>query len=256
MESTNPTAAPPAKPPAEAPPTPPNTPPPTPLRFRRIATACALGLLLPLIGVALGIAGAFDHVTNLREAGWWLIPTYVLTGGALVGLALIPSHLTSLVAGLLFGFARGLPTAIGIVLIGCAIGYHLGRRYAGHDLRALVDRFPWGRRLATAMIDAPPGRAILAVALARLPPQMPFAMTNVLAASSGVRLVPLMIGTAIGMAPRIGLVVWLGAELSEWKFGAPIPSGLWWALGGALVGFGGLGIWSWRLLRKSSPATP
>jgi uncharacterized membrane protein YdjX (TVP38/TMEM64 family) len=103
------------------------------------------------------------------------------------------------------------------------------------------------------MIDAPFGRAILAVALARLPPQMPFALTNFLAASSGVRLVPLMLGTAIGMAPRIGLVVWLGAELTGWKLGEPIPASLVWAFAGAVIGFGGLGIWSWRLLRW--PAT-
>lgn len=105
--------------------------------------------------------------------------------------------------------------------------------------------------MAAALIDAPTGRAILVVALARLPPQMPFAMGNVLAASSGVRLIPLVIGTALGMAPRIGLVVWIGAELSTWKPGTPIPVSLGWAVASAVVGFGGLALWSWRLLRQS-----
>ncbi len=218
-------------------------------RIWRVAIAGSLGLLLPLVGVALGVSGVLDPVASLREAGWWVAPTFLLIGGILVGFALIPSHVTSLISGLIFGFGAGLLVAIGIVLIGCVIGFRLGRRYTGGDLRALIDRSRWGRKLTVAMIDAPPGRAILAVALARLPPQMPFAMTNVLAASGGVRLVPLMLGTASGMAPRIGLVVWLGAELTGWKFGEPVPAGLIWALASAVVGFGGLAIWSWRLLR-------
>ncbi len=226
----------------------------TRLRVWRVVVACSLGLLLPLIGVSLGATGAFAHITSLREAGWWVVPTYLLSGGIIVGFALIPSHLTSLMAGLLFGFAAGLPVAIGIVLIGCWIGFCLGHRYAGGDLRALVDRSRWGRTLATAMIDASFGRAILAVALARLPPQMPFAMTNFLAASSGIRLLPLLLGTALGMAPRISLVVWLGAELTGWTFGEPIPMGLVWALASAAIGFGGLALWSWRLLRKPESA--
>lgn len=220
-------------------------------RFWRVLVACGLGLILPLIGVALGISGAFNGISVLREAGWWLAPTYLLLGGTIVGLALIPSHLTSLFAGLLFGLVTGLPIAVGIVLIGALIGYSLGRRYAGDDLRALVNRSRWGRRLASALIDAPTGRAILVVALARLPPQMPFAMGNVLAASSGVRLIPLVVGTALGMAPRIGLVVWIGAELSAWEPGTPIPVSLGWAGASALVGFGGLALYSWWLLRQS-----
>ncbi len=235
-----------------------NHPPTAPSTSRhpilRVVVACLLCLFLPLVGVFLGANGSFDHLTSLREAGWWIFPTYLLVGGTLVGFALIPSHLTSLVAGLLFGFAAGLPVSIGIVLIGCGIGHLLGRRYAGDGLRSLVDRSRSGKKLAAAMIDAPPGRAILAVALARLPPQMPFAMTNVLAASSGVRFVPLLLGTAIGMAPRIGLVVWVGAELTGWTLGEPIPVGLIAAIGGAVVGFGGLAIWSWRLLRRPDAA--
>lgn len=220
------------------------------LRIWRLVAACGLGLLLPLVGIWIGISGAFDGAAQLREAGWWLMPVYTVAGGILVGLALMPSHLTSLFAGLLFGLVGGLPVAVGIVLIGTVIGYAIGRRLTGGDLRALVDRFRWGRRLAAEMIDAPTGKAILVVALARLPPQMPFAMGNVLAASSGIRLVPLVVGTALGMAPRIGLVVWIGAELSTWKWGMPIPARLTWAVASAVFGFGGLGIWSWRLLRK------
>jgi len=40
------------------------------------------------------------------------------------------------------------------------------------------------------------------VALLRLPPNSPFAIANLAMASTGVRLLPFMAGTAIGMTPR------------------------------------------------------
>lgn len=224
------------------------------VRVWRLASLSGLALALPLLGVWGGFLGATEWGTELKEAGWWLLPTYIFLGGTLIGLALMPSHLTSLLAGFLFGFTGGLPAALGAVLIGSSLGYLISRRFAAGDLRKLVDRSKWGRRLATALIDAPTLKAIFVVTLIRLPPQVPFALGNVLAASSGVRLIPLLTGTALGMAPRVGLVVWVGAELSRWELGAPIPSPLLWALAASVVGFGGLAIWSWFLLRAPEKA--
>lgn len=226
-------------------------------RIWRVAGLSGLVLALPLLGLWGGILGTAEWGTELREAGWWLIPVYLMIAGTLIGLALLPSHLTSLLSGFLFGFAGGFPLALGAVLIGSGLGYMLSRRYAGGDLRKLADRSKWGRRLATGLIDAPDLKAIFVVALVRLPSQVPFALGNVLAASCGVRLLPLVVGTVLGMAPRVGLVVWVGAELSRWELGAPIPSPLLWAVAASLVGFGGLAFWSWILLQApEKPATP
>lgn len=219
-------------------------------RVWRVAGLSGLALAMPLLGLWGGFLGAVEWGIELKEAGGWLLPVYLVLAGTLIGLALLPSHLTSLLAGFLFGFIGGLPAALGVVLIGSGLGYLLSRRYAGGDLRRLVDRSKWGRRLASALIDAPTLKAIFVVALVRLPPQVPFALGNVLAASSGVRLFPLVVGTMLGMAPRVGLVVWVGAELSRWELGAPIPSALLWAVAASVVGFGGLALWSWVLLRQ------
>jgi|GEM_PF-1987613 len=227
-----------------------------PVRVRVWRLACLSGLVLalPLLGLWGGFLGAAEWGPELKDAGWWLLPVYLVVAGTLTGLALLPSHLTSLLSGFLFGFIGGLPLALGVVLIGSGLGYLLSRRYAGGDLRMLVDRSKWGRRLATALIDAPNLKAIFVVALVRLPPQVPFALGNVLAASSGVRLLPLVVGTVLGMAPRVGLVVWVGAELSRWELGAPIPSPLLWAVAASAVGFGGLALWSWILLQTPEKA--
>jgi uncharacterized membrane protein YdjX (TVP38/TMEM64 family) len=88
------------------------------------------------------------------------------------------------------------------------------------------------------------------VALARLPPQVPFALGNVLAASLRLPLRPMLIGTAIGMAPRVGLVVWLGAELSAWDPAAAPPMSLFLSLAAAVLGLGGLGVWAGVAMRR------
>ncbi len=55
----------------------------------------------------------------------------------------------------------------------------------------------------------------------RLSPVVPFAVTNVLAAVAGVRRGPLLVGTAVGLAPRVAAVVLLGAGLRELRMERP-----------------------------------
>jgi uncharacterized membrane protein YdjX (TVP38/TMEM64 family) len=109
-----------------------------------------------------------------------------------------------------------------------------------------------GRTLGRAMIDARGRRAVIAVTLARLPPQVPFAMGNVLAASAGVRVAPFLAGTALGMLPRVSLVVAIGAGLSELEAGAT-GGGAAWLLTtvGGVVGLAVLGLWAMRILKAS-----
>ncbi|MCP5024147.1 MAG: hypothetical protein GY930_20560 [bacterium] len=53
------------------------------------------------------------------------------------------------------------------------------------------------------------------LALIRLSPALPFATTNLLMSTTGIRLLPFLIGSLIGMAPRVIAVVWIGSSLSE-----------------------------------------
>jgi hypothetical protein len=62
----------------------------------------------------------------------------------------------------------------------------------------------------------------------------------------------LLVGTAVGMAPRVGLVVWVGAALSRWEPGAAPPGAVWLAVGGGVIGLGGLGIWAGLRIRAFS----
>lgn len=58
-------------------------------------------------------------------------------------------------------------------------------------------------------------RTLALLALIRLSPVVPFAATNLLMSTTGVRLAPFLVGSVIGLAPRVVAVVWIGSSLTE-----------------------------------------
>jgi len=58
-------------------------------------------------------------------------------------------------------------------------------------------------------------RTLLVVALLRVPPNGPFAMTNLLLAATQVRWAPYLIGSMLGLTPRVAAAVIVGASLSQ-----------------------------------------
>jgi len=213
-----------------------------------------MALLLPLAGALLLAEPIQASAEWLKLQVHWTAPLVILAAGLLAGFALLPTHAISLAAGYVYGMALGLPVALLAVVIAAAIGNLAARRLSGAQLRAWVDARPMGRRLAATLIDARGLRAVAAITLVRLPPQVPFALANVLAAMLRVRPGVFLTGTLMGMAPRVALVVWLGSELAVWDPTAAPPGSLLLALAAALVGFLGLGLLAWRALRPTQAA--
>lgn len=236
----------------------PTVPPSALRRWAPLAVLLLLALLLPAAGVVLLGGSGAEAIGALRAGGPALIPLFILLGGVVLGLALLPSHALSLLGGFLFGWAGYLWVSLA-VLLGTVLHWSITRRWSGGALRGALERSAWGRVLARRMLDAGPWKLWLVVALARVAPQIPFALGSVLAASCRVRLGPLLAGTWLGMSPRILVVVGLGAQLSNWTPGAPLPGSAWAALAGGVLGLGGLALWSFLVLRRAAaahPATP
>ncbi len=134
-------------------------------------------------------------VGALRAIGQSFGPVAAVIGFALALTVAIPLTFLTLVALVAFGPWGGVACALAGGLIGAAasygLGYGLGRealeRLAGPRVNLL------SRRLAS--------RGVLAVIVLRLIPVAPFAVINMVAGASHIRLRDLLIGTAIGMAP-------------------------------------------------------
>ena len=140
--------------------------------------------------------------------------------------------------------------------MGTVIGYRGAKRLTREELRELLDRSRWGRILSTELLERSDGRTGVVVGLTRLAPQVPFALGNLVGAAAAIPFLPFLLGTVVGMLPRMSAVIWVGAELSLWQPGVPLPPGLAVATGAGVVGLLLLALWSGFLLRRYSSAPP
>lgn len=165
-------------------------------------------------GVA-ALALAVAYADTLRAGGMG-IGLLLLIGGALAcGLALLPTHVLSLLSGWAFGLPVGLAIALCGATLGSPIGYLLGQRLAGPGALQVIERYPRGAAVCRAITQASAARTALLIGLLRLSPVVPYGSTNVLAAIFAVPIRPFILGTAVGLAPRVAVVVALGAGLER-----------------------------------------
>jgi uncharacterized membrane protein YdjX (TVP38/TMEM64 family) len=169
----------------------------------------------PAIG-AVAIAASSHHwLPYMRGLDHWGPYAFIAASVLLCGLSFIPTHASSLVAGMLFGSFLGSSLALlgigGALLLGYIVFGHIVGEGPLAELRknSKVDQ-AYRRILGSGF-----RRTLTLVILMRLSPIMPFAATNALMASVKVNLGAFITGSLVGLAPRVILVACLGATLSE-----------------------------------------
>lgn len=139
----------------------------------------------------------------------WGIYLVVFAIGA--GLGVVPTYAMAILGGWVFGPLAG---SFGAVL-GCAaastLGYGISHRVSQASLAELVRRFPKVRALYDDLVFRGMGRSVLLVAVLRLPPQCPFALTNLVMGAAAVPFRAFLAGTVAGMFPRTVIAVLFAA---------------------------------------------
>jgi uncharacterized membrane protein YdjX (TVP38/TMEM64 family) len=174
-----------------------------------------------LLGVAWTAAPAVCGTLLLASLGpvseWLLyhrplglaVFTIVFVLGA--GLGLLPTYAQSILGGWVFGVPLGLPAALVGFTGGGLLGYQVARRVSKDRVEELIERNPRACAIRDALVGRGPWRTLLVVALLRLPPNSPFALTNLVMATTGVPLPAFVAGTLLGMLPRTAVAVALAA---------------------------------------------
>ena len=122
-----------------------------------------------------GVLGAYI------VGGLAMVPITVMIGATAV---IFPAHL-----GVFYALAGCLLNSLATYLVGAGFGRRVVRKLAGRRLNRL------SKRLA--------GQGILTVAVVRNIPVAPFAIVNMVAGASHVKLKDFLLGTALGMLPGI-----------------------------------------------------
>lgn len=179
--------------------------------------AIAAATLPPLGGFALlaflNPLGEWLHGHQL--AGWFL---YVAGFALLAGLALLPTYAQAVLGGWAFGVAAGLPAALLGFVGAAALGYGVARWFSGDRVVRIIEEKPKWRAVYDALLRSGRWRTLLIVTLVRLPPNSPFAMTNLILSATRVPLSLYLLGTAIGMAPRTAVAVTVASGLKTLDF--------------------------------------
>jgi uncharacterized membrane protein YdjX (TVP38/TMEM64 family) len=222
-------------------------------RLGYVGPLAVCATVLPVMGglVILGMLGTLGD--GLRQFGGWAPVVFVGITALLGGLSLAPTHGLSLLGGYVFGFTHGLPIAMTGLLGAAAFGFRIKSLLARKRVMGLIQERPEAWAIHRALVENRFWRAFLIVVLVRLSPVAPFAVTNLLMASTGVRWPAFLLGTAVGMLPRCSalvsvgaLVVQLGPDVERtipgWQIGLSIVA--------TIVALVLIGIWSRRALRQ------
>ncbi len=190
------------------------------MKHRQIVRDFGMAGPLALLSATLPALGGFVLLGSLNIVGPWLqdqgnagLGIYVAAFALLAGCALLPTYAQAVLGGWAFGFALGFPAAMLGFAGGSLIGYELGRRASGDHVLAMIEKRPTWKAVLDALTRSGRWRTLGIVTLLRVPPNSPFALTNLALSSVKIPRGTYLIATVVGMAPRTAIAVWIAAEI-------------------------------------------
>ncbi len=182
-----------------------------------------IGAVGPLATVALVVppVSGLLLLGTLPQLGAWLraqelagLVLYLAAFTVLGGLALLPTYAQSVLGGWAFGFAAGWAATVAGFVGAALVSYAITRRVSGTRIEDLLAERPKWHAVYRQLMHTSAWRSIGLITLLRLPPNAPFAASNVALGALGVPPGPYALGTALGLAPRAAVAVYAGAGLA------------------------------------------
>jgi uncharacterized membrane protein YdjX (TVP38/TMEM64 family) len=189
-------------------------------RLGPVGPLAAAAMVLTLVG-ELALVGTVAWTAPwLKAHGHLGIGLFVLGSATLAGVAVLPTHPQSALAGWAFGLKAGSVASLLGIAGASVIGYLIARRASGDRIVRLISEQPKWKAVYDALIGSSPTRALLIVTLVRVA-SSPFAITNLVMAACKIRPWIYLLGTVVGIAPRTIVMVFLGARLAATDFHVP-----------------------------------
>lgn len=229
--------------------------------FRRLGPAGWLAIAW----AALPALGGFLLLANIGSISDWLVGhkeiglvLYILIFIMSAGFGLLPTYAQALLGGWAFGIAVGFPAALAGFVGAAMVGYFFARLASEDRAERLIAENAKARAVRDALIGHGFWKTLGIVTLLRIPPNSPFALTNLAMASTGVSKRAFVIGTAVGMAPRTFIAVWLATQVQELT-DESVPKPMWLKITGivsVVVVFAVLYVIGDRAVKKVTQSEP
>lgn len=174
-------------------------------RLGYVGVLAALWVLVPSVTGLLMLAklGTLAALWKASSASWasFGYPGLLAIG---IGLGFFPVASCNLLFGWVYGVRVGLPLALATYLVGATIGFVISRNTSHDRVDALIEEHPEAQQIRRALLRRSRGRTLLLVTLWRSA-GFPFPFSNLLLTSCGVRLLPYLLATFFGLAPRVAV---------------------------------------------------
>ncbi|MCA9292790.1 MAG: TVP38/TMEM64 family protein [Phycisphaerales bacterium] len=205
-----------------------------------VVTMVIISAVLPAtLGIAMLVRATSDAAEGLAIIDQWGIPIAALVAIAVfalsTGSALMPTYALSYACGVYFGQYWGSGVAVLGAAFGALVGYAWGALLARNRVMQVVEANPKAAAIHASIVKRSFRDELLAITLIRIPPNSPFAITNLVMSASGVRLIPYTIGSAVGIAPRTIAAALIGAAVGEMSKRSEAGGRLKWAIGIAVA---------------------
>lgn len=209
-----------------------DTAPPRRRGLGRATPVAIAATAIPILGTVTMIIAGPLLAGWLRSQGTLGVIYFTVTFALLGAVAFAPTYSTSIIAGWTFGFARGFPAVIIGTVTGATLCYLSARRVAGSRVASTFHDHPKWDLVRRALLEENRWKALWIVFLMRLSPVLPFGTANVLLATTGVPFGIYVLGTLLGLAPRMGLVALAAAGAERLDLDSDRN---WWMLGIGVV---------------------
>lgn len=207
--------------------------------IRRLGPAAYLAagaVILPLVGSVVLFSYLDTVAIWFRNQGPQGLVLYAYAFALLAGLAMLPSYSSAILGGWTFGFTYGYPAALFGFSMGALLGYYICSFTTKDRVEKMIESNPKMLAVRNALVGSGFWRTFGIVFLLRVPPNSPFAITNLALASVQARVGPVFLGTLLGMAPRTAFAVWLAAKFREQSDSLETtPGEPWWVWPVAIV---------------------
>jgi len=151
-----------------------------------------------------------ERLATLSESGGWTAPLLFIAAYVAASIAFVPGSLLTLLAGAVFGLARGVPIVFTGAVLGSSAAFGIARTFARDRVIHWIERDP----RAAAVSDAVAGEALKVVFLLRLSPLVPYNLANYVLGASRVPFRDFLVGS-IGMLPGTVLYTYYGKVIGD-----------------------------------------
>jgi len=141
----------------------------------------------------------------------------VLLGGSAAGLALLPSFFLGAVCGYLLPEGWSYLASVAGLAWATVVGLYLGGFFSTNFLEVLLQQKKIWWTTYQRLVNTAGSFLPSAVALLRLSPHMPFALTNLVCARLPMTSAKIWLFSYVGLLPRTILAAYVGGRLQDWR---------------------------------------